>query len=268
MDMMKLDLSLKRTLKKIGEYQCVPSVLWTGNGYHVYLPIEAIVLDQEEIFSKDKFPNLFFTFGKFSNWSMSEVFLKYSEIFFTNGKADPQHMPKYKTCLIRIPGSYNSKLLNNGYSKEESLVKIVQRWNGVRVPIQYLLKGFRRWLVQEERNQKTANKNRNDFRHAIRLSRTYTWIEYLLQTPLYDNRKYCIFHILVPYLINVRGLSPEGVLQVIGDWLAKCNTLKTLDFDPSTEIKNRIKYVKNYKPIGMQKLKEQNIDLYYSLKPS
>ena len=67
-------------------------------------------------------------------------------------------MPKYKTCLIRIPGSYNSKLLNKSYSKEDSLVKVVQEWNGSRIPIQYLLKDFRRWLVQEELDQRMVNK--------------------------------------------------------------------------------------------------------------
>ena len=42
------------TLKKIKEKLQGPSptVLWTGNGYHVYQPIDAFVLEEENIFSK------------------------------------------------------------------------------------------------------------------------------------------------------------------------------------------------------------------------
>lgn len=29
-----------------------PTVLWTGNGYHIYQPIEGFILEQEEIFAK------------------------------------------------------------------------------------------------------------------------------------------------------------------------------------------------------------------------
>ena len=75
-DRSKLDLILKRTLKKIDEFRGFPTVLWTGNGYHIYLPINGIVLDQEDIFSKDRFPKLFSITSKYSNCSVSEVFLK------------------------------------------------------------------------------------------------------------------------------------------------------------------------------------------------
>lgn len=242
-----------------------PTVLWTGNGYHIYLPIDAIILDQEEFFSKDKFPSLFLTMGKYFNWAVSEVFLKYAEIFFTNGKADPLHKPKYKTCLIRIPGSYNSKLIHKGLEKEESLVKIIQRWNGQRIPIQILLKDFRRWLIQEEYNQRIVNNKRKHSRPAIRWSNTYRWIENLLQTPVEDNRKYCLLHIIVPYLVNVKNLSSEEVSHVIMDWLSTCSRLRPLDFDPSTEIRNRIKYVKDFKPISMSKLQTENLKLYQLL---
>jgi hypothetical protein len=242
-----------------------PTVLWTGNGYHIYLPINAIVLDQENYFSKESFPNLFSTIGRYSNWSVSEVFLKYAEIFFTNGKADPRHMPKYKTCLIRLPGSYNSKLLKKGLGKEEARVKVIQRWNGKRLPIQYLLKDFRRWLVQKEVNQSIVNTKRK-YCSPVGLSNTYIWIEKLLETPIEDNRKYCIFHILVPYLTNVRGLPTEEASQVISSWLSKCSLVRPLDFNPHVEIKTCIKYVKHYKPLGLSKLKEENRKLYAKLK--
>jgi hypothetical protein len=262
MDKKKLEFRLKRTLKKIEEYNGFPTVLWTGNGYHIYLPISATVLDQESIFSKDNFPNLFSVTGKYSNWSVSEVFLKYTEIFFTNGKADPYHKPKYKTCLIRIPITYNSKLLNKGHSKEESLVKVTQMWNGKRIPIQYLLKDFRRWLVQEELDQRIVNRKRKHNRPMVRLYNIYTWIEKLLQIPLEDHRKYCLRHIIVPYLVNVKDLPLAEVSCVIVDWMSKCNSVNPLSFDPLTEIKNRTRYVRDFKPMSLSKLERDNYDLY------
>lgn len=65
-----------------------PTVLWTGNGYHIYLPIHGIILDQINQFAKDKFPNLFSMYdGKYYGYSVSELFLKFAESHFTDGKA-------------------------------------------------------------------------------------------------------------------------------------------------------------------------------------
>ena len=171
-----LDRVLKNTLKKVlsigqehhsadssSELQHLhndikpihPTVLWTGKGYHIYLPIQAPILNQYKQFSKDEFPNLFSVYrGKYYGYSVSEVFLKFAKDYFTDGKADPQHRPKYKSCLIRIPNSFNSKCLSEGLSEEESKVKVIQKWNGCRLPIQLLTKYFMRWLVQEEITQR------------------------------------------------------------------------------------------------------------------
>jgi hypothetical protein len=91
---------------------------------------------------------------KYSNYYISEIFLQFAEIYFTKGNADPQHRPKYKTCLVRIPETYNLKCLNKGFDPEESKIQIIQKWNVKGLPIQLLLKNFRRWLIQEEINHK------------------------------------------------------------------------------------------------------------------
>jgi hypothetical protein len=92
-----------------------PTVIWTGKGYHIYIPVSAIILDHQEQFSKDGFVNLFSTYSsKYYSYSVSEVFLKFAKDYFSDGKADPQHRPKYKSCLIRIPNSFNSKYLSEG----------------------------------------------------------------------------------------------------------------------------------------------------------
>ncbi|MDR4491601.1 MAG: hypothetical protein R2685_11985 [Candidatus Nitrosocosmicus sp.] len=266
MDRKKLDLRLNKTLNKIEEYDGFPTVLWTGNGYHIYLPISAIVLDQESIFSKERFPNLFSASGKYSNWSISEVFLKYAEIFFTNGKADPLHKPKYKTCLIRIPDSYNSKLLFNRCSREESLVKIVQTWNGYHPPIQLFLKEFRRWLVQEEINQKIQNRKIRNIQ-SIKSGNTNNfqipWIERLLQIGIQDGRKETLRLILGPY-ISKRNTYDRSI-SILQNWIEKCDKVYPLDpgFNSRQRISNSVKNTKGF--LNLENLRIKYPSLYFTI---
>ncbi len=244
-----------------------PTVLWTGNGYHVYLPMQSVVLDAYEQFSKDKFPNLFSMYDcKYNGYSVSEVFLKFAEQYFTDGKADPQHKPKFKSCLIRFPNTYNSKCLANGKSHEESKVKLIQEWDGYRLPIQYLTKEFRRWLVQKEIDQVAINiKKIQSNKSQLKLSYLFDyidWIERLLKTPIADYRKYCLWQILIPYLKNIKKLQDEEIMAILLKWLDGCNRYEKLDFDPYQKIKENLRNVKDYKPIGLERLKETNAELY------
>jgi hypothetical protein len=48
----KLDGSLNKALKQIKDILGGrPSVLWTGNGYHIYQPLEGFVLEEVDIFA-------------------------------------------------------------------------------------------------------------------------------------------------------------------------------------------------------------------------
>jgi hypothetical protein len=57
------------------------------------------------------------------------------------------------------------------------------------------------------------------------------WIEKLLQTPIQDHRKFTVWRILAPYLLNKSGLSFEESFSVIKGWLDKCNKIERFDFD-------------------------------------
>jgi hypothetical protein len=70
-------------------------VLWTGNGFHIYQPIDALILEE------------FMQFEEFENPSLK--FIRFAEFSLTSGKSDPSHNPSFNSCMIRIPGSYNSK---------------------------------------------------------------------------------------------------------------------------------------------------------------
>ncbi|MGE0389505.1 MAG: DNA primase noncatalytic subunit PriX [Candidatus Nitrosocosmicus sp.] len=91
------------------------------------------------------------------------------------------------------------------------------------------------------------------------------WIENLLKTPIVDQRNYCLWVILVPYLLNIKHLSEEDTFTILKEWLQKCNDVKKLSFDPKSKIYSTIKGNKGYKPISFLKLKEDNKELFLIL---
>ena len=69
--------------------------------------------------------------------------MQFAERFLSDDKADECHWKgvSFNNCMLRIPGSINSK--NNAQ------VQIIQRWNGTRPAINWLLRDYRRYLIQE-----------------------------------------------------------------------------------------------------------------------
>jgi len=243
-----------------------PTVLWTGNGYHIYLPIQATVLDQYDRLAKDKYPSLFSMYNsKYYGYFVSEIFLKFAEILFTDGKADPQHRPKFKTCLIRIPDTYNSKCLSKGKSNEESKIKVVQKWNDCRLTIKLLKKDFWRWITKEDINKRLLLKRNgrsqiNRFDQSISKDFQINWIEQLLQKGLPDGRKETLRLILGPYLAKRKNYA-EAV-DILQQWLDKCNSVKPLEygFNPKQRINTSLKNTKGF--LKLESLKNRYRWLY------
>jgi hypothetical protein len=199
------DLAVSKTIRNI-KYKlpdAQPTVLDTGNGYHIYQPVFSPLL-------LESIPELTKLLGE-----PSKTFLKFVEQFLSNGKADHSHNPTFKSCMLRIPWSVNSKC--------DKQVNIIQKWNGYSPAINYLLRDFRRYLIQQKINSRLEEAKRQR-RHFIDRSNAATvrngnchiisWIETLLQIPLSDHRKYCIWRILSPYLLNVKKLSNEEAYSI------------------------------------------------------
>ena len=83
-----------------------------------------------------------------------------------------------------------------------------------------------------------------------------------MQTAIPCFRRYCLYKILVPYLINVKKISYDKCFDILNEWLKKCNSLSEVTFNIESELKTRLKGVKDYKAISLQKLKNENEDLY------
>ena len=71
-------------------------------------------------------------------------------------------------------------------------------------------------------------KNQTESNYASR-GGTLPWIEKLLQTPIDDYRKNAVSLILAPYLINIKKVSYDNALNIINNWLSKCDKSRKLD---------------------------------------
>ena len=78
-----------------------PTVLWSGLGYHIIQPIQAI--DFKNQFN-ETLSFIYKEFGK--DFDLFKEFLRFSKDFLSNGKADKQSNPSRDSCLLRIPGSH------------------------------------------------------------------------------------------------------------------------------------------------------------------
>jgi hypothetical protein len=260
-----LKKELNKTLEKIKKESIGgnPTVLWTGNGYHIYQPVSGFILEEYEIF---------YEFTKYLDKDLTSLFIQFAEEYFTDYTADRLHHPTVKSCLLRIPGSLNSKCMSK---EQDAEIKIIQKWDDKRPSIKPLLRDFRRWLIQKRFDDIEAVRKREKkhgrFQIVASQNQEYKnrineikWIENgILENVLPDHRKYIIWRILSPYLLNVKNLTREECYSLIKDWLDKCNKLERLNFNPKIKIKEGLKGAsKGYYPISLEKLKEENNSLY------
>jgi Primase X len=248
----KLDERLQETLKKIKEtIGGCPTVLDTGNGYHIYQPINSIILDDIDELKR--------SVTSYHKYYLPNRFLKYAEQYFTDSKSDPQHNPTVNSCLMRIPGTMNSKC-----NRE---VSILQEWDYRRPSIEPLLSAFKKYL---SRQQGIPNQD-SDFRiihssnsKSMLKQNRYAWIDVLLGAPLRDYRKYAVWRILAPYLIVVKQLPYGECFKIIRDWLDGCNCVEQLRFNADFRIGRSLQRAQfiGYKPIRVEILQQENPSLY------
>lgn len=263
---------MNKTIENIACYThdvVVPLVLWTGNGYHVYVVLNmAGPLEHIEEYAT--------AVGSLKE--ISREFMLFAKAFLSNNRADSKNNPSFESCLLRIPYSLNSKCLSNGGEQLDPEVKVIQNWNGHAATmneITLLLSGFythlvgKKVVVVDNVSKTTTNLKSKKF---AGLTNSIRWIEILLQNGLTEHRKYVISLILVPYFINIKSLSDENAAAKIKEWLSKCANNRPLDTTYNFDywIKyyiHRCKANKNLKPIRFEdRLPESNPDLYKIIK--
>ena len=240
-------VSFTKTLTNIKDKLNVsPTILWSGRGYHIILPMNSNGIVLESIKEFEGTPNV------------SIKFLRFAEQYLSLKKSDPQHNStvSFNNCMLRIPGSVNSK---NG-----ELVSIFQKWDHTRPEINYLLAAFTRYVINEKYIELLKSQKRGKSQNITNSnsSNHIGWIERLLQTPLADHRKYCIWRIMIPYLLNIRKLSDEDTTNIVINWLKECDQVKRLNFNYVQRIREGIEgAAEGYLPINREKLSEENPEL-------
>jgi len=238
--------TLRFTLQRINKLlDFMPTTIWSGNGYHLYVPINAVVLEDVKEFTDID--------------QASTKFLRFAEWYLSSGKSDPAHNNtiSLNNCMLRIPGTYNSK--NN------TAVKIIQKWDNYRPKMTLLLGSFCTYLKDQKlKEQRVLQQNAS--RMASSVAENIPWIDRLLQTAVSNGRKYCIWRILVPYLVNRKHLSTEQSTSMIMNWVNECAKVARLDFNPSDRIVYAIKHVGKYGPVHPGTIGKEHDTLYELLK--
>jgi len=244
-----------------------PTLLWTGSGVHFILP-QSIIKPLEKL---DDFKQFL---------EPSRKFLHFQEWLMTDGKADQNHNRNvsFRNCMLRIPGSLNFGACHKNDTDEiidipsEAEVRVIHTWDGIRSDVNHLLPRCYIWLksaaIKDMQDRIEEDKKSRKYRRIYgdrEKKRTFQWIENLLNKPIDSNRYYCTWRILVPYLINVRGLSREEALEIIQTWMSKCNSIKRLSFDVR-KVKDVLKRVGTHYPIVWYNLEKDNKLLYQKLK--
>jgi Primase X len=254
-----LESALRKILKRIKELLLglKPTVIWSGNGYHIYVPIDAVVLEDIKEFSNIK--------------CVSTKFLRFVEWRLSGGLSDSahNHTVSINNCMLRVPGSYNSK----EYAIDPQ-VRIIKEWSSSYRPnINLLVGSFCAYL----KDQKIKENKIREMREAVATfkylrvgatrssSDSIPWIEILLQNAISEGRKMCIWHILAPYLINVKKLSYSQSFDIIRDWLERCSKLKRLNFNIRQKIREGLDRVGNYGTARLESLRLEHPGLYDEL---
>ena len=250
-------LALSNTLKNIkNKLDGSPTILETGGGCHIYQPIYC--------------PTALENITEFNGFDRpSEQFLRFAKDNLSIDKADKQNNPSFKSCLLRIPDSINSKY--------DTKVKIIQKWNGVRPAItREFIEEFRTYLIQkkiDEKEQKQKmllklKRQQNNYKNTTNNRNYYEWIDKkILSKPFKDYRKIIVNLILAPYLIVIKKLSFEDAFEIINEWLQKCDLLRRLDFNKKFLVTTALTtaYKKQIPPMKMITLKTNYKDLYFIL---
>ena len=112
-------------------------MIWSGNGYHVLVPLDPLesTLENMAEFAKFKEP--------------SKYVLRFLEKHLSDGKSDKVHNStvSFGNCMLRVPNSINSK-------HNANKVTIINKWKGKRFNIASLLGDSIAYLLDENEKQK------------------------------------------------------------------------------------------------------------------
>jgi hypothetical protein len=237
-------------------------VLFTGGGYHDYQPFDLPVLEEESIFR-------FFD-------NPSTEFIRYAAQRWTNGRNDACNNPSVKSCLLRVPGSINSKNLKT--------VELVQDWNDRRPAANKLLFDFYIKLAAKKLACRTKQKEnyfyppttfrRKIYRHYGHMPlylpgptavEGIPWIDAILGNGgMEDYRKILVDLVIAPYLVNVKQYDYNEAYNTIIRWLDKCGQKRRLDFNVRLKVRYSLNKSRRngIRPMRLETMKTNYPEVY------
>jgi hypothetical protein len=144
----KLDYILKETLNKMEKtVNGFPTVLWTGDGYHIYLPARLCNPDVEKEKCYIKFASRHDDENSSSlsssvNNELTTEFMRFTCKYFTNNHIELDHISWIDSFYVLVPGTFNSKL--------NLKVELIQAWDGKIANIQSIASSFLNSLEQSK----------------------------------------------------------------------------------------------------------------------
>ena len=185
-----------------------PTVLDTGNGYAILQPIQMKSWNGVSQGTKD-------------SKELTRLFLPWVERYLTNSKCDMANHPSLRNTMIRVPGSYNTKLLDRDLDLEQSRVKVVYGWNKKRVEIDNIRLEFIKYV------KKIISQERRIIHSSTKVNpKKFQWIEQLFNYKLQDGRNRILYD-TSRYLINLQEFSIEDAAEKICSWLNSKHYLKS-----------------------------------------
>jgi len=285
-----------------------PTVIDSGNGFHLLLVLETdpakypAPLDGDYYATEnDLIPGRTLQSARTlalcfdnnpANVSPGGTLLKCASEILTNKKADKSNHPSVKSVMVRVPGSYNSKLLARGEQKEVSIVSRGSWGDGQRkghimflLPyhagyIRELKKTRIRMLVQARNKRRRIERNNTAFYSqtevinnkggalsAVYFHHHYWYIDLLLQVQLDDFRKRAISLLLAPYLLRIKQMPYEVAEKRILQWLSICDKVRYLDFDAVEKTEQALSYARDmeYKPLELENIPKYDSGLHAKL---
>ena len=211
----------------------IPTILFSGNGYNVIQPIQMISLKG----------------SRHNNKQIDRVdkkLLLFAERHLTNSKCDLGNHPSTRSCQIRIPGSFNSKLLKKD-DDEQAKVRIIQEWDGKRADLRNL--PFKKYLDKVEKQNRFKIKN-------FARDASIPYIENLLRHKVTNGRKRIFALVLCPYLINIKKFSIEETCRIVTDYFDGYITRDLIEYVAKQVSQKCIL------PYGLDNMKENDPELY------
>ncbi|MEM5782143.1 MAG: DNA primase noncatalytic subunit PriX [Candidatus Aenigmatarchaeota archaeon] len=155
--------------------------------------------------------------------------------------------------MIRFEGSKNEK---TGYYKSlleelpkekpqirEENIKLPNKFEYYKPDDRLLFYVYKKFIVEKEfviEKNKTRKKNKEK----------YKWVEKILSNTFKDGRKRLIDLVILPYLINIKGLTEEESIKKCYDWAIKNHAVEPIRINKrianENTLKNYIKYKARY----------------------